>query len=70
MKSESTKTEALGLDPKAARQQARSLLQEGYYVSASGRNSAKVLHGLRVLHGAGYRLPHGTLALAMRCPSR
>ena len=44
LKSENTKSDTLGSNPKAARERARSQLQKGYYISTSGRNSTRVLH--------------------------
>ena len=45
LKSENTRSEALGSNPKVARERARAKLQSGYCVSTSGRN-VKVLHRL------------------------
>ena len=53
LKSESAKSESLGLNPKEARERARAQLQNGYYISTSGRNSTRVLHRL----GACYVVP-------------
>ena len=52
LKSENTRSEALGSNPKVARERARAKLQSGYYVSTSGRN-VKVLHRL----GSCYMVP-------------
>ena len=43
----------LRLNPKEARERARAQLQNGYYISTSGRNSTRVLHSL----GACYMVP-------------
>ena len=46
LKGESAKSEALGLNPKEARERARATLQSEYYVSTPGRSGVKVLHRL------------------------
>ena len=51
-KSENT-SESLGSNTKEARERARSLLQNGYYISTSGRNSTRVLRRL----GGCYMVP-------------
>ena len=53
LKSENTKSDTLGSNPKAARERARTQLQKGYYLSTSGRNSRRVLHTL----GSCYIVP-------------
>ena len=53
LKSENTKSDTLGSNPKAARERARSQLQKGCSVSTSGRNSIRVLRRL----GACYMVP-------------
>ena len=53
LKSENAKSESLGLNPKEARERARAQLQNGYYISTSGRNSTRVLHRL----GSCYMVP-------------
>ena len=52
-KSESSRTQVLGDNPKEVRDHARSSLAPGYYVSASGRNGTKFLHVL----GDCYMIP-------------
>ena len=52
-KTESTKTEALGLNPNLAQQRARSQVQKEYCVSASGTNSVNALHEI----GQCYMVP-------------
>ena len=53
LKSENTKSESLGSNPKAARELARAQLQKGYYQSTPGRNGTRVLHRL----GACFMVP-------------
>ena len=53
LKSENAKSEALGSNPKEAREKARATLQSGYYISISGRSSMKVPHRL----GSCYMVP-------------
>ena len=53
LKSENTKSESLGSNPKAPRELARAQLQKGYYQSTSGRNGTRVLHRL----GACFMVP-------------
>ena len=53
LKSESSRTHVLGDNPKEVRDQARRLLEPGYYVSASGRSATRILHFL----GDCYMIP-------------
>ena len=46
LKSESSRTLVLGDNPKVVRDHARRSLEPGYYLSASGRNAARILHFL------------------------
>ena len=55
LRSENTKADTLGSNPKAARDRARSQLRGGYHMSTSGRNSTRVLHRL----GACYYMVPG-----------
>ena len=53
LKSESSRTQVLGDNPKEVRDCARRLLEPGYYVSASGRSATRILHFL----GDCYMIP-------------
>ena len=47
LKSESSRTQVLGDNPKEVRDCARRSLESGYFVSASGRSATRILHFLR-----------------------
>ena len=66
-KSESSRTQVLGDNPKEVREHARRSSEPGYYLSASGRNADRILHFLGDSYMVLGSIMSGTSSLDVLC---